>query len=170
MTDPIVTPEPEHGDLAQCTICHEAMEFLSSPSGSWWAHLVHPADGHDAQFGVAPEPNDADLARIEGDAVIAHWSGDAIAIGNASQIDILNAGRRGLFNAGFAVGRATVPTRDELADTLMGLLDLGKSHGQLCPCWTRIAAPVECDCWVRPRALRQADAVLAFLNTKGSNR
>ncbi len=31
-----------------CRVCGNRIEFYDSPSGSWWSHLEHPADGHDA--------------------------------------------------------------------------------------------------------------------------
>lgn len=70
-------------------------------------------------------------------------------------------GLRAVFNAGRSV---SVPTREELADVLMALIRLN-THGQLCPCWTRKAAPAECDCWQRGKALTQADKVLERLAT-----
>lgn len=30
-----------------CT-CGGLIEWISCPTGGWWAHMEHPADGHDA--------------------------------------------------------------------------------------------------------------------------
>ncbi len=43
--------DPEERDV-QCVTCGGLIEFYDSPGGSWWSHLRHPDDGHDA---VAPE-------------------------------------------------------------------------------------------------------------------
>jgi hypothetical protein len=93
-------------------------------------------------------PSDAELNDIEVEGIAEHWGGDLIALGNARQLDVLNVGRRALFNA----GRASVtPTREALAETLIaaevakplrGLVDTGKP---------------------RPTHYAQADALLALL-------
>ena len=31
-----------------CKICQSSVGWVSCPTGGWWAHLVHPDDGHDA--------------------------------------------------------------------------------------------------------------------------
>jgi hypothetical protein len=36
------------GDVRVCGVCGGRIEYYDSPSGSWWAHSEHPADGHDA--------------------------------------------------------------------------------------------------------------------------
>lgn len=33
--------------FTECRACGQPAEWLDSPSGGWWAHLHHPADGHD---------------------------------------------------------------------------------------------------------------------------
>lgn len=37
------------GPYSTCRHCHKAIHLLRSPSGEWWAHNRHPADGHDAE-------------------------------------------------------------------------------------------------------------------------
>lgn len=48
---------PEHGDCTLCTKCGDVIEFVRHKQWNgveyevldeWWAHLTHPADGHDA--------------------------------------------------------------------------------------------------------------------------
>jgi hypothetical protein len=41
MTDQIEQPA--------CTTCQQPIGWISCPTGGWWAHEQHPADGHDAQ-------------------------------------------------------------------------------------------------------------------------
>lgn len=57
-----VDPQPKHGDSGTCAKCGGEIEFYEGavyPAGSkekevlttWWAHRVHPTDGHDAVLG-----------------------------------------------------------------------------------------------------------------------
>lgn len=36
------------GEVAECVVCAEAIWWQSCPTGGWWVHERHPADGHDA--------------------------------------------------------------------------------------------------------------------------
>lgn len=51
-------PSREYDGL--CSVCGGPGEFFNSPTGSWWAHLKHPTDGHDFQprehFGIDNAP------------------------------------------------------------------------------------------------------------------
>lgn len=49
----MTAPEPSHVDY--CNPCGELIEWVDCPTGGWWAHWVHPDDGHDAG---APEAGD----------------------------------------------------------------------------------------------------------------
>ncbi|WP_329387399.1 hypothetical protein OG625_30480 [Streptomyces sp. NBC_01351] len=40
-------------ETAHCLHCRGAIDWISCPTGGWWAHDSHPADHHDAE----PEPN-----------------------------------------------------------------------------------------------------------------
>lgn len=51
--DPLFTPKvvaalmsPRAGT---CHVCSQPMHWLAAPTGGWWAHDVHPDDGHDAR-------------------------------------------------------------------------------------------------------------------------
>lgn len=55
---PVVEVAPYVGELGErpdekigawCLICDGHIRLIVSPTGSWWAHVVHPDDGHDAQ-------------------------------------------------------------------------------------------------------------------------
>lgn len=46
MTDPEELPT---GTLGICKKCDQEIEFYNSPTGTWWSHLVHPEDDHDAE-------------------------------------------------------------------------------------------------------------------------
>lgn len=35
--------------LADCQECGKGIYWISSPTGGWWKHLVHPADDHDGE-------------------------------------------------------------------------------------------------------------------------
>jgi hypothetical protein len=54
-TDPV--PAPKDDDHGTCTVCGGEIEFIVEAASNgdaldtWWAHLVHPADGHQAQLG-----------------------------------------------------------------------------------------------------------------------
>lgn len=37
------------GPYSTCRHCYASIHLLRSPSGEWWAHNRHPADGHDAE-------------------------------------------------------------------------------------------------------------------------
>lgn len=37
------------GPYATCRHCYASIHLLKSPTGSWWAHNAHPADGHDGE-------------------------------------------------------------------------------------------------------------------------
>lgn len=46
--------EPTPGDFpndvtADCTTCGGLIGWVACPTGGWWSHIVHPADGHDAR-------------------------------------------------------------------------------------------------------------------------
>lgn len=41
------SPHPD--PLSFCTVCQGMVGWVDSPTGGWWAHASHPADGHDAQ-------------------------------------------------------------------------------------------------------------------------
>jgi hypothetical protein len=36
-----------------CRVCDDGIWWQECPTGGWWIHDVHPADGHDAQPEVA---------------------------------------------------------------------------------------------------------------------
>lgn len=44
MTEPL-TDQPI---AATCTACGQPCGWIDCPTGGWWAHQIHPADGHDA--------------------------------------------------------------------------------------------------------------------------
>lgn len=44
-------PDPKAGDHGTCSPCGQEIVYIDSPYGGWWAHGVHPADGHDAAIG-----------------------------------------------------------------------------------------------------------------------
>lgn len=44
-------PEPAAGDHGTCAVCGGGIRYQSCPTGGWWIHDTHPADGHDAQLG-----------------------------------------------------------------------------------------------------------------------
>jgi hypothetical protein len=55
-------PKPRHGDLGTCATCGGEIEYFEETRwngleddviASWWSHLVHPADEHDAVLGGA---------------------------------------------------------------------------------------------------------------------
>lgn len=56
-----VAGEPQHGDSGTCAVCGGEIEFYrdsvytvggeEETLTTWWAHRVHPADGHDAVLG-----------------------------------------------------------------------------------------------------------------------
>jgi hypothetical protein len=35
-------------ELALCMTCESFIRWIDCPTGGWWAHEIHPADGHDA--------------------------------------------------------------------------------------------------------------------------
>lgn len=37
------------GRAMACGTCCGPVEWIDCPTGGWWRHAVHPADGHDAQ-------------------------------------------------------------------------------------------------------------------------
>lgn len=41
------TDETRQPRYTECRTCEHPGEWVESPGGSWWAHLTHPADGHD---------------------------------------------------------------------------------------------------------------------------
>jgi hypothetical protein len=56
-----IAPEPQHGDRATCSTCGGRIHYLEYTAwngletdvlDAWWAHDMHPADGHDAKPGV----------------------------------------------------------------------------------------------------------------------
>jgi hypothetical protein len=47
-TDP--EPKPTEGEHGTC-VCGGAIHYIDCPTGGWWAHDEHPADGHDAVLG-----------------------------------------------------------------------------------------------------------------------
>lgn len=43
-------PPTDSGTLGRrCTACRGLIHFVDSPTGGWWAHVVHPSDHHDAE-------------------------------------------------------------------------------------------------------------------------
>jgi hypothetical protein len=38
----------------RCTVCQHDAHWIACPTGGWWAHAVHPADGHDVHTGFDP--------------------------------------------------------------------------------------------------------------------
>ncbi|MCX4778129.1 hypothetical protein [Streptomyces sp. NBC_01264] len=42
--------EPDHDKPARtiCRPCGGGITWIDCPTGGWWAHDIHPADGHDA--------------------------------------------------------------------------------------------------------------------------
>jgi len=59
--EPLVDPGPHHGDLDSCKVCNGVIEYVEESAGnsdavlnSWWSHVVHPDDGHDAEPGGKP--------------------------------------------------------------------------------------------------------------------
>lgn len=40
--------DPEADILIDCATCSQPAHWIDCPTGGWWAHEVHPADGHDA--------------------------------------------------------------------------------------------------------------------------
>lgn len=41
-----------------CAVCQQTCEYIDCPTGGWWAHLTHPADGHDADPWARQDAND----------------------------------------------------------------------------------------------------------------
>lgn len=41
--------QPRVIEPAPCIHCHGTARWIDCPTGGWWAHDVHPADGHDAE-------------------------------------------------------------------------------------------------------------------------
>jgi hypothetical protein len=41
--------DPDVTSTSACGICKGAVGWIDCPTGGWWAHAEHPADGHDAQ-------------------------------------------------------------------------------------------------------------------------
>lgn len=37
-----------------CTVCAQEIEWISCPTGGWWAHVKHSEDGHEAISPVSP--------------------------------------------------------------------------------------------------------------------
>jgi len=31
-----------------CDVCYREINLIDSPGGSWWSHVIHPQDDHDA--------------------------------------------------------------------------------------------------------------------------
>jgi hypothetical protein len=45
----MTTPDaPAETPAATCRTCATPIGYVDCPTGSWWAHDQHPADGHDA--------------------------------------------------------------------------------------------------------------------------
>lgn len=40
---------PARGSVPVCMACGCRIEWIDSPYGGWWAHLIHPVDEHDAK-------------------------------------------------------------------------------------------------------------------------
>ena len=51
---------------ADCSHCGALIDWIESPTGSWWAHRIHPADGHDA--------HPANCPRCEGTGIDPEYS------------------------------------------------------------------------------------------------
>jgi hypothetical protein len=45
----------DHGQFYSCKHCRTLIDYIKSPAGSWWSHLIHPSNDHDA------EPDEASL-------------------------------------------------------------------------------------------------------------
>lgn len=41
--------------IVRCAECGTPIHFYESPTGSWWSHVVHPSDEHDAEPGIDRE-------------------------------------------------------------------------------------------------------------------
>ncbi|MCJ0875607.1 hypothetical protein [Streptomyces sp. AP-93] len=41
-------PEITYPDTT-CRTCRTMIQWIACPTGGWWAHAEHPADGHDAE-------------------------------------------------------------------------------------------------------------------------
>lgn len=39
-----------------CLICGGEIDWMSPPGGGWWAHRLHPADGHTAEVDLSTSP------------------------------------------------------------------------------------------------------------------
>ena len=39
-----------------CLTCGNKAQWIECPTGGWWAHLIHPEDGHDVSTEVAMAP------------------------------------------------------------------------------------------------------------------
>ncbi|MFJ7269374.1 hypothetical protein ACIQV3_22480 [Streptomyces sp. NPDC099050] len=47
MLDTEYAPADPRPDIT-CHHCQGRAEWIDCPTGGWWAHHTHPADGHDA--------------------------------------------------------------------------------------------------------------------------
>jgi NAD-dependent SIR2 family protein deacetylase len=46
---------------ADCIHCGALIDWIECPTGSWWAHRIHPADGHDAHPANCPRCKDSGI-------------------------------------------------------------------------------------------------------------
>lgn len=42
--------------LSNCAACQDVISWIDCPTGGWWAHEIHPEDGHDARPTEGPCP------------------------------------------------------------------------------------------------------------------
>lgn len=47
-----------------CDTCGKSIYWISCPTGGWWAHDNHPADGHDAVTVVEVEEDETNGGRL----------------------------------------------------------------------------------------------------------
>lgn len=56
----MTTDQPQTAP-SECSHCGAAIDWIECPTGSWWAHRIHPADGHDAHPAHCPRCNDTGI-------------------------------------------------------------------------------------------------------------
>lgn len=72
------TDDPGLSDVIPnaCTTCGQPMQYVNAPTGGWWAHDVHPADGHDA---TSPDAG--------GDDIPEDWDTEDELMGHNTSMD-----------------------------------------------------------------------------------
>jgi DNA-binding CsgD family transcriptional regulator len=60
---------------ARCTTCGQPCGWIDCPTGGWWAHASHPADGHDAAADETDLRDEIARLRTELDQARAAWRG-----------------------------------------------------------------------------------------------